>query len=144
MTTQWEITTSDWLTFSAGGIVFGLIFAWFWIVGRIADHPEYWQKHHPKWFMIAGEPKQNPIVPRKYAAIPPKIISVVGLATSIVFYHVYNVIPAAEHGLMGILWAETSFVLFLLLTWIGLVSIAEHALEKLPSRQTNGRGDSLA
>ncbi|WP_116633145.1 hypothetical protein [Dehalogenimonas alkenigignens] len=133
MNTSWEISTSNWLSFSAVGIFFGIILAWFWIRGRVFEHIHRGGKK-PSWFVLKVKPKEQRIIPDDYGGMPPKIFSIIGLAASIVGYHVYVVLPASQSGIAGFLWAETSGTLFFLLTWISLTVLVDKSLTKSLSR----------
>ncbi len=132
------MTVTDWLFWGAAGIFLGLIWAWSWIVGRIAEHAEYWdwEEKGPQWFFIAGKPKQGSVAHGSYTYNPPKAVSLVGLVGTLIFYHYYVVWPALTKGVTAVFLAETSFTLFLLLTWIALIFIAERSLKRLRSRRS--------
>ena len=127
MSTEWEITTSNWLAFSVYGVLFGAILAWFWAQGRAWEHICRGGK---KPFGFSPKPKEQRITPDKYAGIPPKIISIVGLAACLVGYHLYVVKDTIGHGISGFMWAESSGTLFLLLTWGIIIFLVDKTLTK--------------
>jgi hypothetical protein len=126
---------SDWLFLSAIGILFGFVWSWFWVNGRIAEQPEWWQQKCPHWMqLIAGRPRASYGFSRRVFSIFPKVVTVVGLIATLVLYQLF-VRSQMSIGLLNIWQAETSFPLLTLLTWGILVWLGERALKRLKSRR---------
>ncbi len=81
---------------------------------------------------IAGTPKEYPMVPKRYAHIPPKALSTIGLLASLWFFHATPGTRLVISNFIKLLIAETSFPLFLLLTWVACAVIVKTALERIP------------
>lgn len=113
------MSVTNWLVFSAIGVFCGLIWSWFWVAGRIYQHPEYYEGVGPQWLrLVAGKPKENYSFPIKFSYTFPKVISAVGLLSTTVISQ-----------------AEMHFTLIMFGTWLVIVLITERSLKKLPSRQ---------
>ncbi len=122
---------ADWFFLSGIGIIFGLVWAWFWVQGRITQKSEYWHRVGPRWLeMVAGPPRESFLFSRRVASLLPRITAIAGIIATIALYQVYFVTYQVSIGLLNMWQADSSFPVFLLLTWGILVWLAERALKR--------------
>jgi len=115
---------------TAFGVVFGVLWAWFWVTGSV-HFAVYLGKQVPPWLKrIAGRPKEKPLLGEREAHVLAQTISVILLVGTLISFLVLTWAELRVGDLNAILIA-TSFPSFLVLTWVGIVWSLERFLQRI-------------
>ncbi len=130
-----------WLELSGIGILFGLFPAWFSCGGMIYRAVVLQHKNVPSWLCdiassdLRTDRRYRGLLPKRYISLVPWIISTIWVIACLVGQQYLALVDYARGNIAEIIVINTSFPVFLVLTWLLPAYFLRRYLQKLEIRE---------